>query len=106
VAALSFALAGALTGVTGWTSAIVYGGASFSVGLMLGFKAMFASVIGGFGTLRGAVAGAIVLAMAETGWSALFSTVYRDVAVFGLIVLILVVRPQGLFGSDIQVQDP
>ncbi len=92
----SFALSGALAGVTGWTAAISYGGANFSIGLMTGFKAMFASVIGGFGTLRGAVAGAILLAVIEVGWSSLFSTAYRDVAVFSFIVLVLVFRPQGL----------
>ena len=101
VAAASFALAGALAGVTGWTSAIVYGGAHFSDGLMAGFKAMFASVVGGFGTIRGAVAGAFVLAIAEVGWSVMFSTAYRDVAVFGLIVLMLVFRPEGLCGSTL-----
>lgn len=98
VAAVSFAAAGALSGVTGWTSAIVYGGANFSVGLAAGFKAMFASVIGGFGTIRGAVVGAIALAVAEVAWSAAFSTAYRDVAVFGFIVLVLVFRPEGLLG--------
>lgn len=98
VAAMSFAIAGGLSGVTGWTSAIVYGGANFSIGLTTGFKAMFASVIGGFGTIRGAIAGAIVLAVAEVAWSAAFSTAYRDVAVFGFIVLVLVFRPEGLLG--------
>jgi branched-chain amino acid transport system permease protein len=111
VAAVSFAIAGGLSGITGWTSAIVYGGANFSVGLMAGFKAMFASVIGGFGTIRGAIVGAIVLAVAEVAWSAAFSTVYRDVAVFGFIVLVLVFRPEGLLGlasreKSFETQEP
>jgi branched-chain amino acid transport system permease protein len=98
VARLSFALAGGLAGVTGWASAIVYGGANFSVGLMIGFKAMFASVIGGFGTVRGAVVGALLLAFIEVAWSSTFSTGYRDVAVFTIMVLALIIRPEGLFG--------
>jgi branched-chain amino acid transport system permease protein len=111
VAAVSFAIAGGLSGITGWTSAIVYGGANFSVGLMAGFKAMFASVIGGFGTIRGAIVGAIALAVAEVSWSAAFSTVYRDVAVFGFIVLVLVFRPEGLLGlasrgKSFETQEP
>lgn len=98
VSRLAFALAGGLAGVTGWTSSIVYGGANFSVGLMIGFKAMFASVIGGFGTLRGAVVGAIALSFMEVFWSAHFSTAYRDVAVFAVMILALIIKPEGLFG--------
>jgi branched-chain amino acid transport system permease protein len=98
VSRLAFALAGGLAGVTGWTSAIVYGGANFSVGMMIGFKAMFASVIGGFGSLRGAVLGALVLAFIEVSWSAVFSTAYRDVAVFAIMGLALVIKPEGLLG--------
>ena len=100
VSRLAFALAGGLAGVTGWTSAIVYGGANFSVGMMIGFKAMFASVIGGFGTLRGAVAGGVALALIEVSWSAFFSTAYRDVAVFAIMVVALIIRPEGLFGMQ------
>jgi branched-subunit amino acid ABC-type transport system permease component len=100
IAAISFALAGLLAGLTGWTSAIVYGGASFSTGLVAGFKAMFAAVVGGFGSLRGAVVGAMLLALGEVAWSALFSTAYRDIAVFCIIVVVLVLRPQGLFGTE------
>jgi branched-chain amino acid transport system permease protein len=96
----TFALGGALAGVTGWTASISYGGANFGIGLMAGFKAMFASVIGGFGTLRGAVAGTLVLAAAEVCWSAAFSTAYRDVAVFGLAVVLLIFRPEGILGSS------
>ena len=98
IAVQSFGIAGALAGVTGWTSAIAYGGASFSIGIMVGFKAMFASVIGGFGTIRGAVLGAMVLAVLEVGWSTLFGTTYRDVAVFSIIILVLILRPEGLAG--------
>lgn len=98
IAHQSFGIAGALAGVTGWASAISYGGASFSIGIMIGFKAMFASVIGGFGTIRGAVIGACVLAFLEVGWSTVFGTTYRDVAVFSIIVLCLILRPEGLAG--------
>ena len=46
---------------------------------MLGFKAMFASVIGGFGTISGAIIGGIFLAFVETLWTAAFPLAYRDV---------------------------
>ncbi len=89
----------ALASISGWIIAMSYGGVNFSMGLMLGFKAMFASVIGGYGTLRGAILGAIVLAFAETLWTAIFPSGYRDVAVFGLITLILMLKPEGLLDS-------
>jgi branched-chain amino acid transport system permease protein len=100
VSAMTFALSGGLAGITGWTASISYGGANFAIGLMAGFKAMFASVIGGFGTLRGAVAGTIVLVVVEVGWSAAFSTAYRDVAVFAIAVLLLIFRPEGIMGQQ------
>ncbi len=89
----------ALASVSGWIVAVVYGGVTFSIGLMLGFKAMFATVIGGFGTVKGAILGGIFLAAVETLWTALFPLAYRDAGVFGLIILILTLKPEGLSSS-------
>ncbi len=89
----------ALASVSGWIVAVAYGGVTFSMGLMLGFKAMFASVIGGFGTLNGAIVGGLFLAFVETLWTATLPLAYRDVGVFGLIILILVLKPEGILGS-------
>jgi branched-chain amino acid transport system permease protein len=89
----------ALASISGWIIAVVYGGVTFSMGLMLGFKAMFASVVGGFGTLSGAIWGGVFLAVVETLWAASFPLAYRDVAVFGLIILILTLKPEGLAGT-------
>lgn len=92
----------ALASISGWIIAVSYGGVTFSMGLMLGFKAMFASVIGGFGTVNGAIIGGIFLAFVETLWTAAFPLAYRDVAVFGLIILILMLKPEGLYSSTIK----
>lgn len=94
----TFIVGAGLSAVSGWMTAITYGGTNFSVGIMLGFKAMFAAVAGGFGNMRGAVAGAISLAVLEVVWSAGFGTTYRDVGVFSAIVLVLLFRPEGLGG--------
>lgn len=91
-----------LAAFSGWTIAISYGGVAFNLGLMASFKAMFASVIGGFGTLRGAVAGAVFLSVAEVMWSSFFPLAYRDVAIFALITSILILKPEGLLGSSIR----
>ncbi len=98
----TFMLGAGLAAVSGWMVAISYGGTSFSSGLMLGFKAMFAAVIGGFGSVKGAVLGAISLAVLEVLWSGWFSTSYRDVGVFSFIVLVLLLRPEGLAGIGAQ----
>jgi branched-chain amino acid transport system permease protein len=94
----TFMLGSGLAAVSGWIAAISYGGTSFSSGLMLGFKAMFAAVIGGFGSVRGAIFGALSLAVLEVLWSGTFSSSYRDVGVFSFIVFVLLLRPEGLSG--------
>ena len=99
VTELTFVFGSALAAVAGWTTAITYGGTSSFVGLMLGFKAMFAAVVGGFGSVRGALLGAISLAALEVLWSASFGTAYRDAGVFGIIIVILLLKPEG-FGGD------
>ena len=95
----SFVLASMLASIAGWTIAVAYGGVSFAMGLVLGFKAMFAAIIGGFGTIGGAIAGGIFLAFVETVWTAAFPMAYRDVATFGIIILILTLKPEGLLGN-------
>lgn len=99
VIAGTFVLGTALSAVSGWMTAVTYGGTNFSVGIMLGFKAMFAAVAGGFGSIRGAIAGAVSLAALEVLWSASFGYVYRDVAVFCIIIAVLLLKPEGLDGD-------
>lgn len=98
----SFISAGALAGLAGWIAAAAYGGVSFYMGLMLGTKAMFAAIAGGFGTIGGAMAGGLLLAGLEVTWSALFPLAYRDVAVFTVVVMILVLKPEGLLGVPLR----
>ena len=101
----SFIAAGGLAGISGAVIATAYGGVSFVMGLVLGFKAMFAAIIGGFGTLGGAIAGGLFLAMVEVMWTALFPAAYRDIAVFAIIILVLLVRPEGLLGRVLRRED-
>jgi branched-chain amino acid transport system permease protein len=98
----SFIAAGALAGIAGWIAAAAYGGISFYMGLVLGFKAMFASLAGGFGTVSGALAGGILLATLEVAWSAMFPLAYRDIAVFAIVIFILVLKPEGLLGTPLR----
>lgn len=100
VLAWTFVAASGFAGLAGAMIAVTYGGVGFAMGLVLGFKAMFAAIVGGFGTLGGAIAGALFLAFIEVMWTAAFPAAYRDVAVFGIIIMVLILKPQGLLGHD------
>jgi branched-chain amino acid transport system permease protein len=102
VTTVTFIAASVYAGAAGFTLAVYYGGVSFYMGLMLGLKALFASIIGGFGTIGGAVAGAFVLAFLETLWAAFFPLGYRDVAVFAIVLSLLIIRPEGLLGVQLR----
>jgi branched-chain amino acid transport system permease protein len=98
----SAAAAAMFAAASGWIVAVGYGGVSFYMGIILGLKALFASIIGGFGTIEGAVLGGLVLAVLETAWSSFFPIIYRDAVVFLVIVAILVLKPGGLLGVPIR----
>jgi branched-chain amino acid transport system permease protein len=96
--ALTFVLAGLNAGLAGWIVAIYYGNISFSLGTMLGLKALVAAVIGGIGSVPGAFLGGICVALIEAAWSAYFDIAARDIVVFSLLIVVFVLRPGGLLG--------
>jgi len=100
--ALTVATSSAFAGVAGFIVAVYYGGVSFYMGLVLGLKALFATVIGGSGTIGGAILGGFVLAGFETAWSTFLSIGYREVAVFAAVVLIFLLKPEGLLGVPLR----
>ena len=64
-----------------------------------GLKAFTAAVLGGIGSLPGAMLGGLLLGMVEAFWSGYFSVEYKDVAAFSILVLVLIFRPTGLLGK-------
>jgi branched-chain amino acid transport system permease protein len=84
--------------VAGLLTTLYYGGAGFAGGQLTGLKALIAAIIGGIGTVPGALLGGVVLGIAETAWSAVFAIETRDPAIFALLCLLLAVRPEGLLG--------
>lgn len=96
---LTFALATGLAALAGFLMVAQYGGVGFSGGLALGLKALVAAVVGGIGSVAGALAGGLVIAAVEAAWSAALPIELRDIAVYCLLVLFLVLRPGGLFGE-------
>ena len=98
--ALVFLLAGALAGVGGVLYGMKYN--VFPQMGNVGLKAFIASVIGGLGSVPGAIVGAIVLGILETMVSGYISSSLRDLFSFTLLIVLLLVKPSGLFGVDVQ----
>jgi branched-chain amino acid transport system permease protein len=95
---MTFVIAAALASVAGTMYLMYYGVISFSDGFVPGVKAFTAAVLGGIGSLPGAVVGGLLIGLIETMWSAYFTIDYKDVAAFCVLVLTLIFLPQGLFG--------
>src|SRR5215510_10565859 len=94
--ALTFLLSGFLAGGAGvLVAAIVY--ANFDLGL-IGIKSFAAAVLGGFGQVGGAMVGGLVLGLVETIGAFYVSSAYKDIIAYTLLILILLIRPQGLLG--------
>lgn len=97
--ATAFVIGAALAAVAGGLIAIRYGEADFFMGLLVGFKALTAALLGGFGSVAGALLGAFLIGLFEAFWAGYLGGLWKDTAVFGILVLVLVFRPQGLLGA-------
>jgi branched-chain amino acid transport system permease protein len=96
---LTFVMGAALAAVAGMTWLMYYGIIDFFVGFLAGIKAFSAAVVGGIGSLPGAMLGGLLIGLIEVFYSAYFSTEYKDVAAFAVLVLVLIFRPSGLLGK-------
>ncbi len=94
--AITFVIASLYASLSGSLIALLYGSVSFTMGLMIGLKTLFVAVIGGLVSFSGAVIGAFLLGFMETFWSAYFEIAYRDVATFSILLLILILKQEGL----------
>ena len=95
---LTFVVGAALAAVAGVMVSLYYGVVDFFMGFIAGLKAFTAAVLGGIGSLPGAMLGGLLLGMVEAFWSGYFTVEYKDVAAFGILVLVLIFRPTGLLG--------
>jgi branched-chain amino acid transport system permease protein len=77
----------------------------FNVGIPFGLKGFAAAMIGGFGSISGAIVGGLVLGVLESLGVALVTSRYKDVISFGLLIVILLIKPTGLFGSLVERQE-
>ncbi|MFN6999455.1 MAG: ABC transporter permease subunit [Elioraea tepidiphila] len=95
---LTFVIGAALAAVAGMMYLLYYGVIDFFIGFVAGIKAFTAAVLGGIGSLPGAVLGALLIGMIETFWSAYFSVQYKDVAAFSILAIALIFLPSGILG--------
>ncbi len=95
---LTFVIGAALAAVAGVMYLLYYGVIDFYIGFVAGVKAFTAAVLGGIGSLPGAMLGGLLIGLIETMWSAYFSVEYKDVAAFTILILALIFMPTGILG--------
>lgn len=98
VIVLSYALAAGIGGLAGVVIAPI-AGVDFQMGLLLAIKGLTAAVIGGLESFYGVVLGGLLLGILEAYGAAYVSSVLKDALAFAILIAVLIVRPQGLFGK-------
>ncbi len=96
---LAFSLAGACAAVAGIAGCVYYRSVSAYMGWTPGIKAFSAAVFGGLSSMPGAILGGYLMGIIENFGVQIFSTGYRDVISFAVLIIFLLVRPQGLLGK-------
>ena len=99
IISLTFVIGSALAAIGGVLVASYIGQVNFYIGFLAGVKAFTAAVLGGIGSIPGAVLGGLILGWAESFAAGYISSDYEDVFTFGLLVLILTLRPAGILGK-------
>ena len=99
---LTFAIGSGLGAIAGVIYGCAYSLITPYIGLMLGIKAFIAAVLGGIGSVPGAMVGGLILGVAESLTIAYISSDFSDAVVFGILILVLLVKPAGLFGKNVR----
>ncbi|MFT5781804.1 MAG: branched-chain amino acid transport system permease protein [Pseudomonas sp.] len=98
IIALTFVIGAALAAVAAVLLGMQYGVINPNAGFLIGIKAFTAAVLGGIGSIPGAMLGGLVLGIAEAFGADIFGDQYKDVVAFGLLILVLLFRPTGILG--------
>jgi branched-chain amino acid transport system permease protein len=98
---LTFLIGSSLAAAAGFMTGLYYGQINFLMGFLLGLRAFTAAVLGGIGNLPGAMVGGLLIGLLESYASGYVSGAWKDAAVFGALIAILVVRPSGIFGERV-----
>jgi branched-chain amino acid transport system permease protein len=95
----TFFIGSILAGAAGVMIGLVFGGIFHFMGFVAGLKGFTAAVVGGIGNIPGAMIGGLLIGLAESMSAAYISSVFQNVIVFGILILVMLVRPSGLLGS-------
>ena len=98
----TFAIGSALAGAAGVLVGIYYNSINPLMGVIPGLKAFIAAVIGGIGIIPGAVFGGFFLGMTETMVSAYGGSMYKDAVAFAVLILVLLIKPNGILGKTVK----
>ncbi|HMK57156.1 MAG TPA: branched-chain amino acid ABC transporter permease [Dissulfurispiraceae bacterium] len=101
IISVTFVIGAVMAAIAGVMVAAYYGLVNYTIGYIAGIKAFTAAVLGGIGSIRGAMLGGIVLGLMESLGAAYISSEYKDAIAFVVLILILLVKPAGIFGRDI-----
>ena len=96
--AITFIMGASLAAIAGTLYLINYGQIHFADGFIPGIKAFTAAVLGGIGSLPGAVLGGLLIGLTEALWQTYFPPEYKDVAVFSILAIVLIFMPSGILG--------
>jgi branched-chain amino acid transport system permease protein len=99
VIGLTFILGSSLAAIAGGLCCVYYGNVQYNMGYTIGIKAFTAAVIGGIGSIPGAMLGGILLGLLEAAGTQFLGSSWKDVFAFGLLILMLILRPNGLLGK-------
>jgi branched-chain amino acid transport system permease protein len=99
VISFTFAIGAAFAGLGGVLFAIAYSSINTLLGIMPGLKAFVAAVLGGIGSIPGAFVGALIMGQADSMTAAYISTPMRDAISFTILIVVLLLRPSGIFGE-------
>jgi branched-chain amino acid transport system permease protein len=102
IVSITFALGAGLASIAGIFVGLAYPVIDPYMGIMVGWKAFVSAVVGGIGSIRGAVVGGFLLGTVEILSAAFLPSTWKDMIVFGLLLIILLVKPQGIFPSAVQ----
>lgn len=102
VISITFAIGSGIAGIGSVLYLAAYPQISPTMGAMLGIKAFIAAVIGGIGHIPGAVLGGFILGILETLTKAYLPSQLSDAIVFGILIIVLLIRPTGFFGREMR----
>jgi branched-chain amino acid transport system permease protein len=96
---LTFIIGSILSGAAGVMTAVYYNATYPTMGMLTGLKAFSAAILGGVGNIPGAIVGGLILGVAENLGAAYISSGLKDAVAFAIMILVLIVRPTGIFGK-------